>query len=536
MKFLRLTYNEIYKQVRKKSFLITLLLIILFCIAFPIINKATGSNEESNYDKYEINYLESTSPNLSNDVENETYKKLRDVRLDYLKLRKKLDISDESYRYALVEENINKEQKIVVIDLINENKDIKSIENAINKSQDYFNLSLDINTLADLNKEQLNKEKENLEKEIEKIDDVIKTDDYSYYINEKINELNTLIKENDNNIKLLNNSKDSKKLDTLKDEEKKLNDELEVYEYLKEKNVKNSEDFRAKEANDLINNIESYYAPSMSESELANSGSALKYEDYKELSKKQKQAYKDEIDKSWYSIKHNENFDGSGAKTSLNSSFGIISFLCILSVVIAGSIVSSEFSKGTIRLLVIRPNKRWKILLSKFLAMIIVTLISVLITIGVCIIANGIVYGFEDYLVNSLVINNGQITEVNFIIYSIKQALILSIPVFFVGTLAFMLSTITNNTALSVGIGIFVMFGSTLVLQILMLLKIPFVDLTFIPYLMYNIFSDPLTTIDTSMQFGMILDITKANIVLLIWAIAFYILSNIVFIKKDIKN
>ena len=74
MKFLRLTYNEIYKQIKKKSFIITLLLIILFAISFPIINKLTGSEETHNYDNYEIDYLKQSNINSNNEEEKEMYK------------------------------------------------------------------------------------------------------------------------------------------------------------------------------------------------------------------------------------------------------------------------------------------------------------------------------------------------------------------------------------------------------------------------------------------------------------------------------
>ena len=39
----------------------------------------------------------------------------------------------------------------------------------------------------------------------------------------------------------------------------------------------------------------------------------------------------------------------------------------LLTVIVAAGIVASEFSQGTIKMLLTRPVKRWKILLSKFL-------------------------------------------------------------------------------------------------------------------------------------------------------------------------
>lgn len=45
-------------------------------------------------------------------------------------------------------------------------------------------------------------------------------------------------------------------------------------------------------------------------------------------------------------------------------------FVCIMGIIVAGGILSIEFSEGTIKLLMIRPIRRWKILFSKYVAVI----------------------------------------------------------------------------------------------------------------------------------------------------------------------
>ena len=89
----------------------------------------------------------------------------------------------------------------------------------------------------------------------------------------------------------------------------------------------------------------------------------MDYEEYEKSYEKNKTYLKEEINKIWYMIKQNKDYEKPGVKTSLDSSLSIIQLLGILVIIISGGIMSSEFSKGTIRLLVIRPNKRWKILL-----------------------------------------------------------------------------------------------------------------------------------------------------------------------------
>ena len=54
-------------------------------------------------------------------------------------------------------------------------------------------------------------------------------------------------------------------------------------------------------------------------------------------------------------------------------------FILIFSVIVAGTIVSNEFQKGTIKLLLTRPYSRNKILLSKYIVSIISILIFIIL-------------------------------------------------------------------------------------------------------------------------------------------------------------
>ena len=529
MKFLRLTYNEIYKQIKKKSFIITLLLIILFAISFPIINKITGSEETHNYDNYEIDYLKQSNINSNNAEEKEMYKEFVNIRIDGLNIRHEKDITESNYRYALVEEAINKKEQIKVIEYLQDEKTFNEIENCINKIDAFV---LDISILKGLNNKELEELKSKLESEVKKIDKVVLNDEYMYFINSKIEENKSLLKQNKEEQKTVVNDT---KLKNLKEEENKLNDILEVYTYLKEENVNKSTSLRAEKSEELLEKIETYYTPKLTKQDLASQGK-MDYEEYEKSYEKNKTYLKEEINKIWYMIKQNKDYEKPGVKTSLDSSLSIIQLLGILVIIITGGIMSSEFSKGTIRLLVIRPNKRWKILLSKFLAFLLITMLCAILTTIICIVANGVVYGFSDYLTGSLVVNNNTVIEVSYLLQVFKESLILIIPIIFVGILTFMLSVITNSTAFSVGLGMAVMFAYTIPLQIMVMLNIPLVDFTFLPYLNYNIFLNGTDLYEYSINIGYNLSMIKGNIILLIWSIVFYFIASLVFIKRDIKN
>ena len=145
-------------------------------------------------------------------------------------------------------------------------------------------------------------------------------------------------------------------------------------------------------------------------------------------------------------------------------------------------------------------------------------------------------YGFKDYFISDLIISNGKIKEISFILLSIGKMLILLIPILFSGLIAFFLSTITKNTALSVGLSIFLQFGYGLITMILVLINFPFINLTFLPYLDYSQFNDYSTLSNNLYMYETYYTFGLANLVLIIWSIILYITSNIIFTKRDIRN
>ena len=70
----------------------------------------------------------------------------------------------------------------------------------------------------------------------------------------------------------------------------------------------------------------------------------------------------------------------------------------ILVVLLDGNIVSKEHNKGTEKLLLTTSNKRWKILLSKFLYLILETYIIWFVALILLLLFAGLKYGFNDLI------------------------------------------------------------------------------------------------------------------------------------------
>ena len=159
-----------------------------------------------------------------------------------------------------------------------------------------------------------------------------------------------------------------------------------------------------------------------------------------------------------YKIYHNiPTLKEDNARDMLNNSFEYYEILIILVIVIiSGTIVSEEFSKGTIKLLLIKPHERWKILLSKFLAVIIITTILVLFIIILQSLVGGFIYNFKDYNIPIIQynFNNQSVMELN-VFSNILILLLAKIPMYIlVLSITFAISTISGNTQISIIFGI----------------------------------------------------------------------------------
>lgn len=142
-------------------------------------------------------------------------------------------------------------------------------------------------------------------------------------------------------------------------------------------------------------------------------------------------------------------------------------FIIITVVLIAGAIVSEEFNKGTIKLLLVRPYSRRKILFAKFIV-VILTVIFIMVAIGIMqFIVSGIFFGFESLKIPAIEYNynTGSLVEM-----SILKNVILTglgkLPIYvLIGTLAFALSTLFTNTAVAITISLLGYMASSMVNQ-----------------------------------------------------------------------
>ena len=133
-------------------------------------------------------------------------------------------------------------------------------------------------------------------------------------------------------------------------------------------------------------------------------------------------------------------------------------------IIIAAGIVAGEFNSGTIKLLLIRPLKRWKILVSKYLAVLLFALDALIILFIASFIVGGIVYGFSGASQPYLGFRDGNVIEINMLWHIFTTYAYACVNLLMMVTFAFMISTVFRNNSLAVGISLFLLFtGNALV-------------------------------------------------------------------------
>ena len=184
---------------------------------------------------------------------------------------------------------------------------------------------------------------------------------------------------------------------------------------------------------------------------------------------KQYQTAKEDEAKSKYAIEQEKDiYNESNSRSFLLDVFSKYELFIIITIVlIAGAIVSDEFNKGTIKLLLVRPYSRAKILIAKFITIIITILFIMATTVVLQFIVGGIVFGFDSLKIPAVIYNHntGKLIEMG-ILKNIIITGIGKLPKYvLLGTLAFSLSTIFNNTPVAITITLMGYMASSIINQ-----------------------------------------------------------------------
>jgi ABC-2 type transport system permease protein len=183
----------------------------------------------------------------------------------------------------------------------------------------------------------------------------------------------------------------------------------------------------------------------------------------------QKQALENGNKMNQYALDHNIPPVQNTLWGGVMGSAGLVQLITLFTVIIAGDMVAGEFTWGTIKLLLIRPASRTKILASKYAATLLFALVLLLVLFVSSIVINGIFYGFHDIGIPYLHINaGGLVQEGSLLLHVISTYALKLVELIMIVTLAFMISTVFRSASLAIGLSIFIMFAGQVITVFLM--------------------------------------------------------------------
>ena len=478
-----LIQNELKKIFKKKSLLITLLVTLAFIILTNVIYKLDFGNSYYDYIEEEISFYGEQLKTLDPEKDKDMYAQYK-TELEVYHLVKKYD--KKSWQAKIIQ------------------SEMRSCISNIN----YF-------TYREKSDSGLKIAKAKYNEYIKRLD----TDDWRYFAEEEVKEKNTEIDE----------LKSMQEKTTNKLEIKELQSQIRGYEISRqiatwrlEKDIPYGNDYK--------NNCLNSYMVAMEDIRSYDFGETEKnYNSKKQYYKAQETAA---INK--YDIENETTVgDTSSAKGILLSTFDEYEiFLIVMFMMTAGVIVSEEFSKGTIKLLLIKPFKRSTILASKFITSIIVAIIVILLVLLMQFVVGGLIQGFDSFknptIIYDHTINN--VKQINTIQYLAMQALGKAPMYILLMTLAFAFSTIFTNSALAITISLLGYMGSSVINMLALNLKLNWIKYFVTPnWNLTEYFWGGIPTFE-----GITLPFSIAIIV--IYMVIMLVPTFIIFQKKNIKN
>jgi len=221
--------------------------------------------------------------------------------------------------------------------------------------------------------------------------------------------------------------------------------------------------------------------------------------------------------------------DAPSQKDSSLASFmsftsGMLTLVTLFTVITAASIVSSEFSTGTIKMLLTRPMSRAKVLTSKLLTTFLFGLLLYVVNVVVSALIGLILFGMGTGVELEMV--NGQVVE-KAVWSDLAYHYLLSGGDFVMSTLfAFLIGSVFRSSSLAIGLTMFLSFTGGMIVMFLSRYDIvKYIWLTHSDLTQYEHGGGSMIA-DVTLPFSLT--------VLAIYAVVFLVISYSTFMKRDV--
>ncbi|UQZ34818.1 hypothetical protein C2I18_15550 [Paenibacillus sp. PK3_47] len=228
-----------------------------------------------------------------------------------------------------------------------------------------------------------------------------------------------------------------------------------------------------------------------------------------------------------YRLENNLPEPSNNPWTALLTFSGLIEMVVVFAIIIAADMVAGEYTNGTMKLLLIRPHSRAKILFSKYIAVTLFAIVMLMLLVICGYAANALLYGWGSIHTTDLFLNqHGQVVQRNVLVQIITMYGLSIFPVMGYVTLAFAVSAVLRSSVLALGISLFIMIVGNSMIEATATMEwlkyLPFANSDISLYI-YHLPARPEMTLNFSIA------------VMLVYIAALTLLSWFVFKKRDVS-
>ncbi|MGG1314401.1 ABC transporter permease [Cohnella laeviribosi] len=209
----------------------------------------------------------------------------------------------------------------------------------------------------------------------------------------------------------------------------------------------------------------------------------------------------------------------------------VFQLITVFAVVKAADSVAGEFTWGTIKLLLIRPWSRSSILLSKYISVLLFSLLFIAVCFAVTFTVNVAIFGY-DASPKGLIPETSPLAGGSPWTYMGASYLLLFVSQIVIVTFGFMFSAAFRSSGLAIGLSIFLLLSGSLISGLLSLTGKAWIKFVLFPHLQLMSYLDsgtgPLPNHPTTLGFSLA--------VLAVYFVLFNLVSWAVFCKRDVAG
>lgn len=206
----------------------------------------------------------------------------------------------------------------------------------------------------------------------------------------------------------------------------------------------------------------------------------------------------------------------------------LLSLVSLFTIIVAAGIIANEFRWGTIKLLLIRPISRTKILISKYASVLLFSLFTFAFVLLFSWIVGAVLFGIDGMNPHIVMEKESGLEYVSVLGEILTGYGFSLVNLLMMATFAFMISSIFRNSALAIGLAIFLMFAGN---QIVFF----FMERDWAKYILFaNTDLSQYFNGNTPMIEGMTLGFSIT--ILIIYYVIFAVLAWVFFTKRDVAG